>query len=342
MIEWLKLTNERKVRLLNQAAVETRFLAHAIEKDWWVALALQAIFSTKWKHNLVFKGGTSLSKAWGLIERFSEDIDLALDRQVLGFPKGFVSKTQIAKLRKSASAFIRSDFLQELRQTIINMGVPSDQFELSIQEAADEDRDPQVLELGYHSALEPDAYITDWVLIEIGARSLLEPSSGREINTILQSAFPGQPFGGIPFSVQTVEPKRTFLEKAFLLHEEFRKPAEKIRTSQLSRHLYDLEKLMDTEHAAAALADHHFYSSVVDHRKKFNAIRGLDYTSHAPAYIDFIPPETVIGQWQNDYVEMRRSMIYGESPEFSVLMERLRELLKRFRGMQLEDSLERS
>lgn len=342
MIEWLRLSDDRKVRLLNQAAVETRFLAHAIEKDWWVTLALQAIFSTRWKNNLVFKGGTSLSKAWGLIERFSEDIDLALDREVLGFPDQFVSKAQVTKLRKRASEFIGSDFLQELRQTLVDMGVPSGQFELTIQETTEEDRDPQVLEFGYHSALEPDAYITDWVLIEIGARSLREPSSGREINTLLKDVFTGQPFVGHPFLVPTVDPKRTFLEKAFLLHEEFKKPEEKIRSARLSRHLYDLEKLMDTEHAAAALADHHFYSSIVDHRQKFNAIRGLDYTFHAPAHIDFIPPAAVIGQWQVDYTEMRRSMIYGESIEFSLLMERLQELLQRFRKMQLEDSLERS
>src|SRR5450432_2225582 len=111
MIEWLKLPNERKNRLLNQAAIETHFLAHAIEKDWWVTLALQAIFSTKWKDNLVFKGGTSLSKAWGLVERFSEDVDLALDRKVLGFPESFVSNAQIRKLRKKACEFIGSEFL---------------------------------------------------------------------------------------------------------------------------------------------------------------------------------------------------------------------------------------
>ena len=333
MTEWLNLPDERRVRLLNQAAVTTRFLAHAIEKDWWVTLALQAIFATKWKYNLVFKGGTSLSKAWGLIERFSEDIDLALDRQVLGFSEEFVSKAQVTKLRRRASEFIQTEFIQELRHTFIIIGASPDQFELKIQETTEEDRDPQVLELGYHSALEPDTYITDWVLIEIGARSLREPSSDREIRTILYDVFPGQPFAGAPFQVPTVDPKRTFLEKAFLLHEEFRKPAEKIRTNRLSRHLYDLEKLMDTDHAVAALSDRAFYSSIVDHRQKFNAIRGLDYAFHAPAHIDFIPPESVIGQWQADYIEMRRSMIYGESLEFPLLISRLRELHQRFRNI---------
>ena len=335
MIEWLKLTDERKRQVLNQANNRIGLLPHSIEKDWWVTLALKAVFLTKWKENLVFKGGTSLSKAWGLIERFSEDIDLAMDRQVLGFPDEFVSKTQVTKLRKEASAFIATEFRKELENTLLTMGVPADQFKLSVEESDVEDRDPQVLELGYHSALVPDAYIAERVLVEIGARSLSEPSSNREIKTILYEAFPDQPFAGEPFKIPTVDPKRTFLEKAFLLHEEFSKSAEKIRHHRLSRHLYDLERLMDTEHAAAAMEDEAFYDVIVEHRQHFNAIRGLDYSLHSPAHIMFIPPDEVIGQWEADYTAMRRVMIYGASHEFSDLMKRMQELLYRFRYKQL-------
>src|SRR5258708_12440969 len=106
MLEWLKITDERKRRILNQANTERGLLPHAIEKDWWVTLALQAVFSTKWKDKLVFKGGTSLSKAWGLIERFSKDFDLAMDRQVFGLPKDFCIKARVANLRKLTSPFI--------------------------------------------------------------------------------------------------------------------------------------------------------------------------------------------------------------------------------------------
>ncbi|HEX9513227.1 MAG TPA: nucleotidyl transferase AbiEii/AbiGii toxin family protein [Puia sp.] len=331
MLEWLKITDERKRRILNQANTERGLLPHAIEKDWWVTLALQAVFSTKWKDKLVFKGGTSLSKAWGLIERFSEDIDLAMDRQVLGFPEEFVSKAQVAKLRKVTSAFIGKEFRLELEKTLLAMGVPDNQFELTVQETEVEDRDPQVLELGYHSALEPDVYIAERVLIEIGARSLREPSSNREIKTILYEVFPDQPFAGMPFTIPVVDPKRTFLEKSFLLHEEFSKLPEKIRHDRLSRHLYDLERLMDTEHAVAALDDDDFYARIIEHRQHFNGIRGMDYSFHDHAHINFIPPDAVISQWESDYVEMRRVMIYGKSHEFSILIQRLQELLQRFR-----------
>ena len=331
MIDWLKLTDDRKRQILNQANTATGLLAHAIEKDWWVTLSLQAIFSTKWKDNLVFKGGTSLSKAWGLIERFSEDIDLAMDRKVLGFPEEFVSTTQVAKLRKVTSAFISTEFREEMERVLLVMGVPPGQFQLSVQETDVTDRDPQVLELGYHSALAPDDYITERVLIEIGARSLREPSSGRKIKTILHEVFPEQPFSGTPFIIPTVDPKRTFLEKTFLLHEEFSKPPEKIRHDRLSRHLYDLERLMDTEHAAAAIADHDFYFSLIEHRQNFNAIRGLDYSLHRHAHISFIPPDSIVRRWESDYAEMRRVMIYGPSLEFPELMQRLQELQQRIR-----------
>jgi len=195
-----------------------------------------------------------------------------------------------------------------------------------------EDRDPQMLELVYHSALEPNPYIAaDKVIIEIGGRSLREPSSNREIKTILHEVFPTQAFSGKPFSVSTVDPMRTLLEKAFLLHEEFSKPPEKVRHDRLSRHLYDLEKLMDTEYAAAALNDYDFYTSIVDHRMKFNPIRGLDYSGHAPSRINFIPPDAIIGKWEADYIAMRQSMIYGDTHEFAVLIQRLHELQGHFR-----------
>lgn len=339
MIEWLKLTDERKRLILNQANAATGLPVHAIEKDWWVTLTLQAIFSTKWKRNLVFKGGTSLSKAWGLIQRFSEDIDLAMDRQVLGFPEEFVSNAQVTKLRKKTSAFIAKEFREELGKTILSLGVNTSQFQLTVQETDLQDRDPQVLIIQYHSALEPDPYLSERVLIEIGARSLREPSSHREIKTILSEVFPDQSFSGKAFSIPTVEPRRTFLEKAFLLHEEFLKPQEKIRHNRLSRHLYDLEKIMDTEHANAALSDYDFYKSIIDHRMKFNAIRGMDYAGHEPSQISFIPPTAIIGQWESDYMAMRNSMIYGDAHDFKVLIQRLHELQSRFRLILLSKEM---
>ena len=114
---WLTLSKERRIEILNQATELTGLPAVAIEKDWWVTLALNASFSLKYSNDIVFKGGTSLSKGWNLIERFSEDIDLAIDRKYFGFD-GDISKTQIKNLRKQSCEFISTTFLDDLTKTL--------------------------------------------------------------------------------------------------------------------------------------------------------------------------------------------------------------------------------
>jgi len=332
MIEWLSLSPEIQKQVLTEIGVATGLRQNSIEKDWWVTLALKACFLTRWKDNLVFKGGTSLSKAWGLIERFSEDIDLVMDREVLGF-KRELSNTQIKKLREKTSEFMATVFMDSLTISLNEMGVDPKLFKLAIQPGGVVDRDPQILELYYHSVLEADGYLTEKVIIEIGARSLMEPASDRNIHTIIGTVMFNRPFSGTPFTVLTVDPKRTFLEKVFLLHEEFSKPQEKMRHERMSRHLYDLEKLMDTEFGIAAIKDPGLYNLIVRHRAKYTAIRGLDYNGHSPAAINFLPPAAILPQWERDYGLMQGSMIYGSSPSFKVLLERMEELRSRFRAI---------
>ena len=332
MIEWLQLTEKRRIEILNAASNQTGLPENAIEKDWWVTLALKAAFSTIWSKDIVFKGGTSLSKSWDLIERFSEDIDLAIDREVLGF-KGDLSNSQIKNLRKASFNFISNDFKDDVTKQLLEIGIDQQLFTLTAQASKDSDRDPQVLELQYHSLLDHNGYIPEKVLIEIGARSLREPSSNRTIRSIIGNTFPDQSFGGQSFTVETVEPRRTFLEKVFLLHEEFLKPVEHIRHERMSRHLYDLERLMDTVHGKEALTDTALYNNIVAHRKKFNLLRGIDYNLHGPTQINFIPPEAILPIWEEDYRLMRNSMIYGKAVDFKELISRMDELAQRFRKM---------
>ena len=134
--------------------------------------------------------------------------------------------------------------------------------------------------------------------------------------------------------VETVEPRRTFLEKAFLLHEEFLKPEEQIRHERMSRHLYDLERLMDTVHGNEALKDMALYDNIVAHRKKFNLLRGIHYDLHTPSKINFIPPKGKLPVWEEDYRQMRNSMIYGKALEFKKLISRMEELTERFRKIE--------
>ncbi|MBD0332778.1 MAG: nucleotidyl transferase AbiEii/AbiGii toxin family protein, partial [Chitinophagaceae bacterium] len=306
---------------------------HAIEKDWWVTVLLKAIFDTLWALHLVFKGGTSLTKSWKLIQRFSEGIDLAIDKEFLGF-KGPPNKSKIERLRRNASKFVSGEFKEGLEKALLDLGVPADQFHINALFAEDSIRDPQVLELQYVSVLEPDPnpYLKEKVLIEVGARSLLEPSSAREITSILSEVFPDASFSTPPFLVQTVDPKRTFLEKAFLLHELFYKSESTKQHDRMSRHLYDLECLMHTEHATAALEDEELYNAIIQHREAFNKVTGVDYGSHYPASINFLPSQEQLSEWESDYKAMQENMIYGKSLAFADLIANLKTLMQRFRN----------
>ena len=328
---WINLSKQRKVEILNQTLSITGLPDFAIEKDWWVTVVMKAVFSLPYAENIVFKGGTSLSKAWNLIERFSEDIDLALDRKFLGFD-GDLSKGQVKQLRWASCDFMTNKFINDLNNSILEIGISQKHFSLKIQPTDSTGKDPQVIELHYNSVTDIQTYLPNKVLIEIGARSLMEPVSSREINSLISQTFPDQSFSNDPFFVLTVEPKRTFLEKALLLHEEFSKPIEKIRVERLSRHLYDLEKLMDTEHGIKAINDNKLFDDIVTHRKKYNPITGIDYKNHTYKNIDFIPPASAYEGFSIDYKAMKNNMIYGESLEFEKLISRLIELKERFRN----------
>ena len=327
---WLTLSKERRIEILNQATELTGLPSVAIEKDWWITLALNASFSLSYSKNIVFKGGTSLSKGWNLIERFSEDIDLAIDRKFFGFA-GDISKTQIKNLRKQSCEFISTTFLDDLTK-ILTEWKAIDECKLIAQLIKGSDKDPQVIEIYYNSVIDTSAYLPQRVLIEVSSRSLMEPIEERKINSILSENFPQQSFVTVPFAIPTVLPQRTFLEKIFLLHEEFSQETEKIRIDRLSRHLYDLEKLMDTEHGIEALKNTVLYNNIVAHREKLNPLRGLDYDNHIPSKIKIIPPDEVLKDFERDYEAMSSFMIYGEPLKFDHLIKRLLQLQIRING----------
>lgn len=330
-INWLTLSKERRIEILNQTTELTGLPSVAIEKDWWVTLALNASFSLPYSKNLVFKGGTSLSKGWNLIERFSEDIDLAINRNFFGFD-GDIRKTQIKNLRKQSCEFISTTFLADLTKTLTEWKV-IDECKLIAQPIKNSDKDPQVIEIHYNSVIDTSEYLPQRILIEVSSRSLMEPIEERKINSIISENFLQQSFSTVPFAIPTVLPQRTFLEKIFLLHEEFSQDVEKIRIDRLSRHLYDLEKLMDTEHGIEALKNTDLYNNIVAHREKFNPLRGLDYANHIPSKISILPPDGVMKDYERDYDAMTSFMIYGEPLKFDHLMKRILELQMRINGI---------
>jgi hypothetical protein len=275
---------------------------------------------------LTFKGGTSLSKAWNLIQRFSEDIDLALDREFLGFT-GELSKKDVKKLRKESFIFIKEVFAEELKKKFAELGFR--EVNVKPREVENRDQDPLIIEIYYNKLTEIDTYLKPGILVEIGSRSLREPFTQRTFGTFVSQIYKDKLFADKPISIPVVNPERTFLEKIFLLHEEFQKPQDKIRVERLSRHLYDIEKLSQTDYATIALNDTRLYNTIVEHRRRFTPISGINYDKHNPKSIMFIPPDSIIKKWELDYEEMKSNMIYGSLLSFDELIKRLKELQDR-------------
>ena len=337
---WLNNVLVDRLAMLQQTEIDHPGINQvAIEKDWWVTVTLKALFQTDCREALIFKGGTSLSKGFNIIERFSVDIDLAIGHSFFGIEK--TSKSQREKLRKTARAYIHETLSVQLDARLKEMGITGYSIENITQvqdkngewKAIDSDKDPTVILLHYPSIVEETiSYIPPRVKIEISCLSMDEPTEEREIRSLIGESFEDEDTDA-GSRIRTVVPTRTFLEKLFLLAEEFQK--EKPRSVRMSRHLYDLEKLMDTAYGREALADRSLYDAIVEHRKAYYALKYVNYDLHAPATIDFMLPEQAREAWKADYTDMRRFFIYGQSLKFDALMQRMRELNERIRYMAI-------
>ncbi len=335
---WIKHGVATRVAMLRKAHTALGIDQVAIEKDWWVTMVLKALFECSCSKHLIFKGGTSLSKGWNLIERFSEDIDLSINHEFFGIEK--TNKSQREKLRKTARRYIFDVLSSELVVNLMAMGVNNFHVENVTEiidkngerKSIDSDKDPTVILVHYDSVLKNSIdYIPTAVKIEISCLSMNEPTESRLISSYIEQTFPGEDDGATSY-VRTVLPTRTFLEKAFLLCEELQK--QKPRHVRMSRHLYDLEKMMDTTFGREALADSELYQKIVYHRSVYYAVGYVDYSKLQPSVINFIPQEELLDDWKNDYAEMRTHFIYGESLPFNELLKRMHELQDRFRSMK--------
>lgn len=310
----------------------------AVEKDWWVCRTLETIFEMEVGKALVFKGGTSLSKAWKLIERFSEDVDLAIDRAYLGF-SGDLTKKERTRLRKAAGQYTTGPFFKELQERLVAKGLGS--AELKVVDAEASDQDPRIIEVHYPNIVEPPGYVLPRVQIEISCRSLLEPNSLREFGSLVDEHYPGAEFVSPLINVPTVNAERTFLEKLFLLHEEFARPVEKIRVDRMSRHMYDVYHLAKDINIMKSIEDRELYETIVAHRHEYAKIGGVDYNLHNPLTISAAPHPDFIKAWEADYAKMRGEMIYEENPpSFQDLVANIENLKNKLAGVSWKFGLE--
>lgn len=304
-----------------------------IEKDWWVTAVLRALFQLPYSEHISFKGGTGLSKCWGLIERMSEDIDVGITREFLGFT-GKLSKTQISdKLRRAACSFVREKMQFDLRAQLIKDGVNPDQFNVRVDITPVSTTDPEVIWVEYKTIADKLDYIPPVVKIEVSGRSMAEPIAEVEIASMIDKAVPTAVFSEPGFKVRAVLAKRTFLEKLFLLHEEFTKPSELIRVDRMSRHLYDIHRMLATPIVDEALRDNELYNTVIEHRRMFIGLKNFDYNTLAKPTLNIIPPASVYDAWKLDYDKMRKDMIYGEPVSFEKIVEEVTQLNKRINIM---------
>lgn len=329
---WIDLDERQRIAILEQAGNQIGLPAFAVEKDWWVCIILKAVFQSKYAESIIFKGGTSLSKAYGIIDRFSEDVDLIIDRHLLGFDE-LTSNSQIKKLRKTSGSFVINEFRKELTFQLSILGIDPGRYEIRYNDKVDDTSDPNTIEIYYESVVAASSpYIEKRVLLEMGARSLTEPSEKCIVTSFIDEQYLNSSFSLPATEVLVVIPTRTFIEKALLLHEEFSKPIDKIRTDRLTRHLYDLEKLMDTEYGLKAIEDRELFETIVHHRKTVNPLRGMDYSNHKRGTINLIPPTEKFKDWELDYKTMQDNMLVGESLKWSELIARIREIERRFRS----------
>lgn len=334
MNKFLSLSDSQRKTVFEQTATHKKLPVEAIEKDFWVTETLNLLFTLPYADKMVFKGGTSLSKVWGVIHRFSEDIDIAVDRSLFGM-EGDLTKKRLKQLRKDSSVFVRDILACDLSEAVIQNGM--DGF-LSIAPEPDGEGDatypePRKIHIVYKSVLpsESGSYLRDEVLLEVGARSLIEPTSVATVSSFVDEIFPHLTSRDMCVEINTAVAEKTFLEKAFLLYELFTTDGCR-NANRKSRHMYDLYRMSQSDIADKAIVDNELWESIRHHREVFTSIRGVDYTPDARNKICLIPPSDVITQWEEDYNLMVANMIYeDEVPAFQDLLNVLAVIENKFK-----------
>ena len=274
MPQFLDLSAADQRLTLEQTAARVGWVASSVEKDFWVSWILQHLFAMPdLAPHLTFKGGTSLSKAWGLIDRFSEDIDLTIGRDALGFggansPEQAPSAKQRSKrlkaLKLACSTHVR-DVVQPQLLERLNAVLGGVGWALHL-DAEDVDAQTLLFEYPTHFDVQAARYLRPVVKIEFGARSDPWPANERVVRPVMAEYFP-QVLEGSDAMVHALAPERTLWEKAMLLHEETYRPADKPRRPRMARHYYDLFRLIKQGVGARALQDQHLFEQVAAHRQ---------------------------------------------------------------------------
>lgn len=314
------LSSAQRRELFAETAARKRMTAAIVEKDFWVCWTLGRLFThAELSRLLMFKGGTSLSKVFGLIERFSEDIDLILDwRVVIGEddPLAVRSTNKQETLNKTIDAKA-VDYIGGALLAVISRAVdPVCRCDL----AAD---DLHAINVVYPAAFS-DAYLRPEVRLEIGPLAAWMPYDKYRVRPYAAEVFPLL-FKQADCAVQAIRAERTFWEKATILHHEAYRPEGNPQPLRYSRHYYDLAMMAASPVKDAALADLALLEDVVAFKERFYRRGWARYDLAKPGTFRLIPPVHVLSAIEKDYAQMR-NMIFGRYPDFGEIVETLRKL----------------
>ena len=303
-----------------------------VEKDFWVCFTLDYLFHRcPWRNSITFKGGTSLSKAFNLISRFSEDIDLILDWRVLGYGKDEPwekrSNTKQDAFNKEANAraevFLAEQFCPTIKAEL------SQELSCEANIYIDE-KDKQTVIFAYPH-LFVNASTLQVIRLEIGALAAWTPAKIAQIEPYAATYYP-KIFAQKDTAILTVAPERTFWEKATILHHEANRPEHLEMPQRYSRHYYDLYRMSMTPVKDVAFAQVDLLKTVVDFKMKFYPRAWAKYPEAVPGTLKLIPPEYRFGALAADYEDMR-DMLDGDVPSFEAVMEAIRALEKEINSL---------
>ncbi len=320
-----RLSQKDREALFRNTAAKTGMTEAIIEKDFWVCWTIDYLFhQCQWKDTLAFKGGTSLSKAYGLIDRFSEDIDLILDWRVLGYAKDepWIERTktkqdQFNKLaNERAASFLQQQFLPNIVMNI-SQELQQDAHCYIVQD------DPQTVRFSYPSSFSDQSILRE-IRLEVGALAAWTPSEQRPIKPYAATQYPGK-FHQDTTVIRTVLPERTFWEKATILHREAYRPDNRVMPGRYSRHYYDLFRMAQTHYKEHALNHPDLLAKVVQFKDKFYRCPWARYDLAVPGTMRLLPSEHRYASLKADYDHMQ-NMLFGDRPNFDDMMEGIGQL----------------
>lgn len=324
-----RLSAEERRELFIQTAAKFPYLSEAaVEKDFWICWILKQLFRSSLRDTIIFKGGTSLSKIFHLINRFSEDIDLILNWEgnSAGNPLEKRSHAQQAKFNDDLDAwgqrYIATSLLPKVQSLCADICVA----EISKEK-------PDNIIITYPKSFS-DKYLRPQILLEIGARAAWVPHAVYTISSYAAEAYP-QLFTASEIEIIATTPERSFWEKITILHAEAHRPKNSKIRERYSRHYYDTVMMARSSVKKAAFSDLELLRQVVEFKDKFYHCGWANYKDAKPGTMRLLPPEHSLADLKEDYASMR-DMIYDNYISFEELLEELRSLENEINSLSIK------